>query len=139
MDLIKIGEVCFESSKVRIIYLDNVNALLVEWRGYSISKEFRKEAALITKYLTEKRTKNMISDNREAKVMGEEDRNWSENTWIPELIREGLRASAVIESKNIFGQMSTKALLKSVEHEGGVIKTNTFQNLSDAMEWIKSL
>ena len=107
-----------------------------EWKGFVRSKELRKTALDSLDFVNKHNVTRWLSDRRNMKAIRQKDQQWTIEEFIPRLIASPLRRMATIVSADIFNKM---ALENIIERSGGLgdIALREFDNVEDAMEWLK--
>ena len=76
---------------------ESVNRWVVaEWKGWANSAEFKAAHATAPEAIRENRATKWLVDSRDQRVVVEEDQRWLAQTWIPSIVRAGIRRTAIV-------------------------------------------
>ena len=120
-----------------IQHLPEINAIQIEWKGFSIAKDFQEACNSALDLMTKNKSSKLLVDNRNSKVVSQENQEWLANEWYEKAFKNGYRATAVIVSDNILNQMS----IKNIEEKKSMLglQSRHFSNTNEAISWLKSL
>lgn len=85
--------------------------------------------------IKEKKCPGYIVNSSEVKGTFTMTNDYITNEWIPEAVANGCKYNGVIVSSDIFTQFATKSL----ENKVSGITMKMFDQLEDAIDWMKSL
>lgn len=124
----------FDKPYCKIYFDEKSKAVVIKWFGYAEGEQFQEACNQSLDLLIKKKTKFMIADNSEAKVVKVEDQNWMLSDWFPKAFKAGYRTSAVIVAKNIFREMALTNIVNQLDKEKFTVQY--FDNMTDAQNWV---
>ena len=130
-----IGKLLKEFPFLIISWDDSCQSLVTEWKGGFVNKEKYIEgmnAAL--KLFVELKCKKVLSNTKEAGVLGVDTQKWVKEDFFPRFIAAGVRYFATVVPSDSLAQMSIKALSSTAQ---GGLKTNSFDNVEAAQKWLR--
>ncbi len=119
----------------RIYYNPIVPCVVMEWRGYATSKEFRTGTQSMLDLLIEKKASKVIADVKNMKLISMEDQKWVEDEFLPRALKAGFRVMALITSNDYFNRVSVENITQKIDPSKLVLKY--FDNIFSAEEWLK--
>ena len=127
----------YQKNCCKIYFDDECKTVVIQWFGFAESYQFREACNEALNLLAEMKTKFMIADNSEAKVLSTDDQKWMIDDWFHRAYQSGYRVSAVIAAKNIFRELALSNIINHLDKDKFTIQY--FDNMSDAKNWIKKL
>ncbi|MFH2074831.1 MAG: hypothetical protein ABIJ57_05720 [Pseudomonadota bacterium] len=127
----------YTSPHAKITYEAEIQALHLEWSGFTPSREFRQVIEISLSELKERDLYKMIADNRSAKAVDPGDQKWLTEDWFPRAIAAGFRYSAVIVSGSALNLYASDTISHDVI--SNLFRAQNFTNLEEAREWLSSL
>ena len=131
--------ILFENKQI-IIKHSSDNILLCKLSGFinlNMIAIFDKEMLAA---IRKTKTKKIISDTVEMKVMANDAQEYNNNNLIPNWKRLGIKYNAIILASSIFGKLSIEALKDNYDNSkaqsGFIVKM--FSNFEKASEWIRN-
>ncbi len=119
------------------VYFDtNINSVVLEWHGYSPSKEFREGVELMLNALIQNNSSKLLADIKEMKLIGLDDQLWINNDFLPRAIKSGFKTVAVIEPEDHFNKVAVASIVDKIDAE--ILNVKFFPDLEDAKTWLKS-
>jgi len=125
----------YNESVCQVYYVEDKNYIHTNWEGYCPTKKFRAACTAIITALKETRTGKVLIDATRAKSASPEDQKWVMEEWAPLAIEAGYKKLVYILPADIFGEFSSKNVLKQTTARGD-IETLTVNTIEDALEWI---
>jgi hemerythrin-like domain-containing protein len=116
---------------------DSIPGLIITWRGFTTSEEFRQGADIIATLMAEHKITKTITDLTDHRVISTEDQeyaakvsiNFSRNYWSVK--------RALITPKDVFTRFGAKQVNAHVAKEEQQ-ERRFFASLEEALEWIKN-
>lgn len=127
----------YDKKFCKIYFDEESNSVVLQWIGFAESDQFREACNQSLELLKEKKTKFMIADNTDAKIVSVEDQKWMIDDWFVQAYDAGYRGSAVILAKNVYRELALTNIINHLDKEKFVVKY--FEHLSEAKQWIKEL
>jgi hypothetical protein len=124
------------SEKVYNIFFDkDLNSVVMEWKGYATSKQFKEGTELMLNTLIKHNTTNVLADIKEMTLIGMEDQRWLENIFLPRAIDFGFKSIAIIQPESYFNKVAVESISYKIDQAKLSIKI--FDNIIEAKEWLK--
>ena len=86
-------------------------------------------------FLRENRCAHMLNDNREVVGSWNSANDWIAASWMPQVLKLGLKRFALIVSPGIFGQASAEEMVTRV---GNQLEIRLFEDVELAKEWLST-
>lgn len=100
-----------------ITYNSALHAVVMVWRGYATSKQFRAGTELMLETLIRNQCKKVLGDTSEMAIIGQEDQHWLENNFIPRAVKAGFKAFAVITPKAYFNKVAVESVSYKIDQK----------------------
>jgi hypothetical protein len=117
-----------------IYYDDSLHAVVMRWRGYATSQEFREGTELMLETLESNGAAKVFADIKEMAIIGMEDQAWLNADFLPRAIAAGFRAIAIIRPHAYFNKVAVESISYKVDKEKLAIAF--FDNDRSAKEWL---
>ena len=117
-----------------ITYNPTLNAIVMVWRGYATSKQFRAGSELMLEMLIRHQCSKVLGDTSEMAIIGQEDQHWLENNFIPRAVNAGFRAFAIITPKAYFNKVAVETVSYKVDQNQ--LRIAFFTNREEAEEFL---
>ncbi len=124
----------FETECIILLYEEESHILIHEWKAPPTSKEFREGTNVLITAFEHFKTGKLVSDVRQMGAVLSDDQQWILADWIPRARKAGFSHSALIIPEDIFTQMALEGMS---EQSGDQLPSKNFDNIKDAVEWIK--
>lgn len=126
------------NSEVFNVYADPASgSVVMEWKGYATSSQFREGTENMLNLLIDKRVNKVLADIQEMVLIGAEDQKWMETNFLPRAIRFGFKACAIVKPTNYFNKIAAETISLKVEKEK--LKIEFFDTSEEAREWLTEL
>jgi hypothetical protein len=117
------------------IYFDSeLDAVIMEWKGYATSSQFREGTELMLNTLIQNNCSKVLADIREMVLIGMDDQTWMETNFLPRAIKFGFREIAIIKPRSYFNKVAVETISYKVDKENLVI--NFFDSLDEGKLWL---
>jgi hypothetical protein len=116
-----------------VLWDDNNRCILVEWRGYASTLEFRFIHEVLISLIEQYRATKILGDDTHLVTIHAEDQAWVLEEWMPRAIAAGLRIAATKKPNGYFGQSSVEYIQSNLPSG---ITIRSFEQLEDAREWL---
>jgi hypothetical protein len=123
----------FVSPQVRIELVPAIQTVHLMWQGYVSGNEYR---TALLKGLEAVQTHGLtgwLADLSGMEVINEEDENWANAVFFPQLVGSTVQKMAIVVSTDIFNQLSVEQIMNRVE--GANFTVQYFEGVTAAMEW----
>ncbi len=121
---------------IQISYDEKVPCVIMQWKDFATSTEFKLGLNKGLELLMEKKTGNWLADLRKMDVIDPDDEQWSNEDWFPRAIAGGVKKMALIPSEDIFNKLSVENIMNEVAGTGLII--HYFENPEEAKNWLAS-
>jgi hypothetical protein len=119
----------------QVYYVEDKNYIHTNWEGYCPSDKFRAACNAMLTALRETKSGKVLIDATRTKSASPEDQKWLMEEWTPLAVEAGYRKFVYILPADVFGQFSSKNVLKQTTARGD-IESVTVNTLEDALEWL---
>lgn len=126
----------FENKHLVINYDQDNGYLILIWRGFIPSDQFRILACEIIKAVEKTKVTKILSDNTEWKIISPNDYSWAANHWFPKAEESGVRQLATVLSADYFNRHAERTVEGMADVEKITIRQ--FEKISDAVHWLTS-
>ncbi|MBT29606.1 MAG: hypothetical protein CMO01_08075 [Thalassobius sp.] len=112
------------------------NLIFIDWNGF-LSVELVKEGSeeLLKIFKSYQHIHKILVNNKNVSGPWSKANDWYANDWNPRAITAGLKYMAIIESENIFTQLS----LKGFQKVSGGYEAQRFLREEQARNWLQSV
>jgi hypothetical protein len=125
----------FSAPYLNIYWIEDMRAVLMEWKKYAAGKDFRKGLDTGLELISRKNSSKWLADLREMQVVNQDDQLWSNKDWFPRAIKAGIRQMAIIVPTDVFGNMSVNRIMENAADIG--LTTHYFDSVEEAIDWLK--
>ena len=123
-------------TEVYNIYFDkDLDAVVMVWKGYSTSEQFREGTELMLNELIYNGSSCVLADIREMILIGMEDQKWLEMKFLPRAISFGFKRIAIVTPNSYFNKVAVESVSYKVDKEKLTI--SFFDSRDEAVEWLK--
>ena len=120
-----------------IYYDSNINSVVMEWRGYATSHEFKEGTELMLNTLIKHGTFKVLADIKDMTIIGMEDQEWINTHFLPRAINFGFKVLAIVKPDHYFNKVAVESISYKVDKNKLAI--HFFDNISQAREWLDLL
>ena len=129
-------EMLFEKPYLTIVLDEELQAIIVTWKGFTPSQDFRAGIDKIFELMAAHQIKKSITDLVEHRVIGAEDQEYAAKRSV-EFTRQYWQVKrALITPKDVFARFGIKQVNQQVAKEEQQ-ERQFFLTMEDAREWIK--
>jgi hypothetical protein len=123
-----------ETDSYRIAYDDEIDAVVFTWKTFASGEQFREGSNAVLEYFEPKATSKLIVDTSGIEAHDDEDQQWLEEVWTPNMIEAGLEYDAVVHPDSVIASMDTEEIMTALEK----LPYEAFwtDDMSEAREWI---
>jgi hypothetical protein len=125
----------FDESFLKISFDEAANCVVMEWKSFATSDEFRKGLNEGLKLIEQMDATNWLADLREMGAIDPDDEEWSNTDWFPRALSAGINRMAIVPSSDIFNSLSVENIMNAVE--GTNLITHYFKEVQPAREWLR--
>lgn len=124
----------FENKHLTIAHHKTDQYLLLAWKGFIPSTEFRSLACEIIKAVEKYKVKKILSDNTEWKIISPNDYSWAASYWFPKAEESGIEEMATVLSRDTFNRLAERTVQGLADVSNMQIKN--FESLQEATAWL---
>ncbi|MBS1602590.1 MAG: STAS/SEC14 domain-containing protein [Bacteroidetes bacterium] len=117
-----------------IFFDKDIDTVVMVWKGYSTSEEFREGTELMLNELINSGTSKVLGDVREMVLIGMEDQRWLETKFLPRAIKFGFKQIAIVTPNSYFNKVAIESVSYKVDKEK--ISIQFFDTREDAVKWL---
>lgn len=111
---------------------------LFRWEDYVTGKTFRMSAREWEEFMLENGVQKYLVDTQEVPAHKEDDKKWLAETWIPELIEEGIRRGGGVYRDSAIAEMDMSRVEDSLSSIHPEYEFRVFKTRGEAYDWIRS-
>lgn len=127
-----------ETTKTYHISFDPaINSVVMEWRGYATSQEFKEGTELMLNILMKHGTFKVLADIKDMTIISLEDQEWLNTVFLPRATQFGFKAIAIVKPDHYFNRVAVESISYKVDQNKLAI--TFFENVEDARKWIGTL
>jgi hypothetical protein len=123
--------VVYEKEHAWINYNESGRYIIMIWTTSPSSREYRESMEALIEAMRQFKTGRLIVDNRKAGALHPDDQEWAFKDWHGRALAAGHTHVAIIQSPDIFSQISAIEVLSNV-----AIPTAFFDSIEDAVKWL---
>ena len=80
-----------------IYFQENVDAVVMQWKGYSTSAEFKAGTELMLNTLIKNNTFKVLADIKDMTIIARDDQEWLDKEFLPRATDFGFRVLAIVK------------------------------------------
>jgi nitrogen-specific signal transduction histidine kinase len=130
-------QVFYENDAVQLCYDGNRNIVIILWKRDSTSKEYREAFEAVLNSFNIYQTPGWISDIRNQGIVGAEDQQWFVENIVPELVKSGLKRTAIIGLDDPVRKDYHDRLRKTSVNSG--FELRVFDSMEESLNWMEDL
>ncbi len=112
-------------------------ALVVAWKGYATSEQFRAVSEKILVAVAVKDIRRLLNDTAEMVLIGAADQEWVVGDFMPRLAAAGIQACALVASKHYFNRVAVESIMQKVD--AGLMQVAFFDDRAAAAAWLRDV
>ena len=128
-------EAYFVTDYAEINYHAESNAIVFTWLIPGSYDEFRESMEKILEAEQHFKTGKLIVDTNHQGIIHPDNQQWMATDWVERALKIGHSHAAIIMPEDIFSAMSVDELMAAKPEDS--ILVGYFDNMADAIEWIK--
>ncbi|WP_437499527.1 hypothetical protein [Sorangium sp. So ce1099] len=126
----------FEERWVTISWDADVQAVLVEWKGFADSKELRSALDTALDLVRKRKATRCLGDCRRAGPTTQDDQRWANESWLPRTAALGVRQIAYVLPHSAVARMSlTRSVFRFEDQD---LVQAQFDDIDAARAWLLS-
>lgn len=118
----------------KIYFEPQSGCVIMEWDGYSSSADFREGTELMLNTLISNNASKVIASIKGMTLIGLEDQQWLNTTFLPRAIKFGLKQVAITKPDSYFTKVAVESI--SYKTDKDKLAINFFDNLPEAKNWL---
>lgn len=117
-------------------YDAEVPCVIMTWKGYATSREFREANERILGVLSERSASKLLGNIKEFVLIGADDQHWLSSNWIPRAVEAGLRTVAMVTPVFYFNRVAVESVGQTLDPEALILQH--FDDRDAARQWLAS-
>jgi hypothetical protein len=122
------------SDVVTVNWDDATATVLVEWRGWAESADFKAVLDAELQALREHHGTRLLADCRRQRIIDEADQDRADREWLPEALAAGLKRFAIVLPDNRLAAINLEDRLNKVPISS--LEVGYFASTDAAREWL---
>ncbi|HEX8575638.1 MAG TPA: STAS/SEC14 domain-containing protein [Flavobacterium sp.] len=123
------------TAKVYTIFFDPIiDTVIMEWRGYATSKEFREGTELMLNTLIKNNTFKVLANIKDMTIIAREDQEWLDTDFLPRATDFGFKVIAIVKPDHYFNKVAVETISYKIDKNKLAIQS--FNTVADAREWL---
>jgi hypothetical protein len=118
-------------------YDASVPCIVIEWRGYQTSRQFRDISDAALKLLAQHGVSKVLNDTTMLPIIGGDDQRWTQDDFLPRAIRAGFRFCAMVNSRFYFNRVAVNNVAQTINPHEMIVEY--FENADRARTWLRGL
>jgi hypothetical protein len=119
----------------RVYFNPEMDAVIMEWKGYATTSQFRKGTELMLDTLIRHECGKVLADIRHMTLIAMEDQNWLEHNFLPRAIRAGFKKIAMITPTSYFNKIAVENVSYKIDKEK--LRIHFFDSPEQGIAWLK--
>ena len=117
-----------------IFFDEKINTVVMEWRGYSNSQEFKEGTELMLNTLIQNNAYKVLADIKDMTLIGTEDQEWINLHFLPRATDFGFKVLAIVKPDYYFNKVAVETI--SHKADKNKLAIQFFNNTENAKEWL---
>jgi hypothetical protein len=113
----------------------DLDAVIYTWREFATGEDFRRGANAILEYVESNDVSKVIVDTSGIEAHDDEDHQWLEEVWTPNMIEAGMEYNAVVHPESVIAEMDVEELMQ--ELESLPYEAIWTDDMAEAREWMR--
>ncbi|MDJ1467267.1 STAS/SEC14 domain-containing protein [Xanthocytophaga flava] len=123
--------------KVYSTHFDSeLDSVISIWKGYSTSIQFREGTEEMLGIIESNRTQKVLVDLKEMVLIGKDDQEWMDRSFLPSAIEKGMKIVAVVQPDYYFNKVAVESIVYKINQQ--LLTVNFFKTIEDARVWLKN-
>jgi hypothetical protein len=114
-----------------------INAVVMEWNGYSNSNEFREGTEFMLNTMIQHKTSKVLALLKDMTLIGSEDQVWLEKQFLPRAVKFGFKTIAIVRPQSHFNSVAIESVKEKAN--GMNLSINIFNTTDEAIELLKNM
>jgi hypothetical protein len=115
---------------------EHPDILVQEWKGFFLGEEIVRGHQKVLELVAEHGFKAILSEISELEGSFDEVNEWLVKVFNMEVLRLGAHYEAIIQSKDIFAQISLDELSQNLQEQPSDYTIKLFDNYQEAIQWL---
>lgn len=107
--------------------------IYVDWNGFLNVDLVKRGSEELLKVIKDTQAKKALIDNRKVSGPWQAANQWYQEDWNPRAAKAGLKEMAIIQSDNVFSQLSLQGFTKATQ---GAYLVAMFNSEPNARQWL---
>jgi len=109
---------------------------IFRWDGFTEGEEFRENSRRWEEIMAERGVDKYIVDTREITAHEDADKQWLAETWIPDLVEQGVRRGAGVYGESTIASMEMEQVEKDLSAIHPDYEFRVFPTEAEAKSWL---
>jgi hypothetical protein len=118
----------------KIFFDQEINSVVMEWRGYANSSEFKEGTELMLNTLIKNHAYKVLADVRDMTLIGMEDQQWINTVFLPRAMEFDFKVLAIVRPNHYFNKVAVENISEKVDKNKLAIEF--FDTAEHAKEWL---
>lgn len=123
-----------QNKAYQISFNKETNYVVMVWKGYSTTKEFREGAETMLDMLSHNYAAKVLGDIKDMILISSDDQNWLNNDFLPRAVNKGLRTMALVQPDHYFNRIAVETVSFKVDKQKLTIQF--FKDIESADSWL---
>lgn len=125
----------FESKYCDVIWNEECKAVVLDWKGYATSEQFREIMNKGLELLISKRANRWLGDCTKFMTLQKADEEWSNTDWLARALQGGIKKMAIVLPEKLIQKNIVDRIL---DNNGDILITSQkFSSPEEALAWLK--
>lgn len=133
----KADEVYADTAYVSVRWVGDGGWVLVEWKEWANSAEYRATHETILVALRENHASKNLIDATLARVVSDDDQRWLMDSWIPRAVAAGRRSTAIVIPRSALARTISENIDK--RPRPNLTRVEYFQTAEEAAAWLSTV
>lgn len=116
------------------IYDAELKAVISIWKGYATSGQFRDGTEELLRIMVEKEASRVLVDLKEMILIGKEDQDWMDRSYVPLAVSQGMRTVACVQPTYYFNKVAVQNITYSFNEQK--VEVHFFEEFEQARNFL---
>lgn len=112
----------------------DINAVVSIWKGYATSGQYRDGTEELLKVMVANKASLVLVDLKEMILIGKEDQDWMDRSYIPTAVSEGMRCVACVKPTSYFNKVAVQNITYSFNERK--VQVHFFEDFEQAKTFL---
>jgi hypothetical protein len=126
------GMIYFDSPQAKVSWDEALQAVVVEWKGFTQGEQLRTPADKAFELLVQKKACKYLADTRKMSAISQHDQDWIASDWFPRA-SQVIKFFAYIVPEKVVGRSSVNRVVSLAECAYAI---ENFDSYEEAVQWL---